>query len=161
METEGTARRFTPNTVAELVWEIAHVNLGWGRVRIANQLGLLGVFLAASTVRNILNRPKPPAAAEAAGEGVHVGDEPPEESPLSIRAPYPNSTWSIDKTSVLRWGLWPIHIFVAIDHFSRKVVAAVPLEGPNSGWVCGALEDAFRAFGPPRASHQRPRRCLH
>jgi putative transposase len=51
---------------------------------------------------------------------------------------------------VLRWGLWPIHIFVAIDHFSRKVVAAVPLEGPNAGWVCDALEEAFRAFGPPR-----------
>jgi putative transposase len=29
-------------------------------------------------------------------------------------------------------------------------VAAVPLEGPNAGWVCDALEEAFRAFGPPR-----------
>ncbi|MFC1609735.1 hypothetical protein ACFL6C_02140 [Myxococcota bacterium] len=48
----------TPNVVAQLVWDIARANLGWGRVRIANQLGLLGVFLAASTVKNILSRPK-------------------------------------------------------------------------------------------------------
>ncbi len=29
-------------------------------------------------------------------------------------------------------------------------MAAVPLEGPNAGWVCDALDEAFRAFGPPR-----------
>ncbi|MFC1611810.1 transposase family protein [Myxococcota bacterium] len=50
----------------------------------------------------------------------------------------------------LRWGLWPIHVLVAIDHFSRKVVRVAPLEGPNAGWVCDALEVAFRTFGPPR-----------
>jgi transposase len=109
-------RNRTPNQMAQLVWEIAKANLSWGRVRIANQLGLLDVFLAASTVRNILSRPKPPTAA---GEGVHVADEPRPDSQHTIRAPYPNSTWSIDKTSVLRWGLWPVHIFVAVDHFSR------------------------------------------
>ena len=46
--------------------------------------------------------------------------------------------------------MWPTYVFVAIDHFSRKVVAIVPLEGPNSGWTCDALEAAFRAFGSPR-----------
>ena len=25
-----------------------------------------------------------------------------------------------------------------------------PLEGPNAGWVCGALERAIRAYGPPK-----------
>ena len=59
---------------------------------------------------------------------------------------------------MLRWGLWPTHVFVAIDHFSRKVVATIPLEGPNAGWVCNALEQAFTAFGPPRhiISDQHP-----
>ena len=50
----------TPVDIASLVWDIARSNVRWGRVRISNQLGVLGVFLAASTVRNILNRPQPP-----------------------------------------------------------------------------------------------------
>jgi len=49
----------TPKEIASLVWEITKANVDWGRVRIANQLALLNIFIAASTVRNILNRPKP------------------------------------------------------------------------------------------------------
>ena len=49
----------TSDELALLVWNIAGNNIEWGRVRISNQLKLLGVFLAASTVRNILDRPKP------------------------------------------------------------------------------------------------------
>ena len=48
------------------------------------------------------------------------------------------------------WGLWPIHICVIIDHFSRKVVAAVPLEGPNAGWINNALEGAIEKYGVPK-----------
>jgi len=44
----------TPTEIATLVWEITKNNLSWGRIRIANQLKLLGIFLSASTVRNIL-----------------------------------------------------------------------------------------------------------
>jgi transposase len=49
----------TPTELAVLVWRIAKSNAGWGRFRVANQLKLLGIFLSASTVRNILNRPEP------------------------------------------------------------------------------------------------------
>ena len=45
----------TPIEIATLVWEITKANVSWGRVRIANQLGLLNIFISASTVRNILN----------------------------------------------------------------------------------------------------------
>ena len=38
---------------------------------------------------------------------------------------------------------------VAIDHFSRAVMAVVPLEGPNAGWVVDALEEAFAKHGAP------------
>jgi putative transposase len=48
------------------------------------------------------------------------------------------------------WGLWPIHICVVIDHFSRKVMATVPLEGPNAGWINNALESAIEKYGPPK-----------
>ena len=51
---------------------------------------------------------------------------------------------------VFCWGLWPIHVCVVIDHFSRKVVAAAPLEGPNAGWINNALERAIEKYGPPK-----------
>ena len=53
----------------------------------------------------------------------------------------------LDTTKVRCWGLWPIHVLVAIDHFSRKVVCLVPLEGPNAGWIVEALEQAMRKHG--------------
>ena len=51
---------------------------------------------------------------------------------------------------MLRWGLWPTWVLVAIDHYSRAVTAVVPLEGPNAGWVVEAMEAAFSRHGPPR-----------
>ena len=29
-------------------------------------------------------------------------------------------------------------------------MAVVPLEGPNAGWVVGAMEKAFLSHGPPK-----------
>jgi len=39
----------TPTDIATLVWEITQANLSWGRIRVANQIQLLGIFLSAST----------------------------------------------------------------------------------------------------------------
>jgi len=36
------------------------------------------------------------------------------------------------------------------DHFSRRVVAAWPLEGPNAAWIVEVLERAFSQHGNPR-----------
>ena len=47
-------------------------------------------------------------------------------------------------------GLWKIYVLVSIDHFSRKVVAVSPLEGPSTGFVINALEAAFEFFGSPK-----------
>jgi hypothetical protein len=49
----------TPLEIAILIWEITKSNIDWGRVRIANHLALLNIFISASTVHNILNRSKP------------------------------------------------------------------------------------------------------
>jgi putative transposase len=137
----------TSDELALWVWRIAGDNIEWGRVRIANQLKMLGVFLAASTVRNILDRPKPKEPSPAKCSGNH---EVQDENGCRIPARYPNHLWSVDLTEVYYWGLWKIHVFVAIDHFSRKVVSVTPLEGPNAGWVINALEAAFAQFGVPK-----------
>ena len=72
------------------------------------------------------------------------------EKGCRIPAWYPNHLWSIDLTEVYYWGLWKIYVLVAIDHFSRKVVAVTPLEGPNTGFVINALETAFENIGKPK-----------
>ncbi len=136
----------TPRQIASLVWEITKANISWGRFRIANQLGLLNIFLSASTVRNILNRPKPPKQPVSQPEPKKTEDE----QARSIPAWYPNHVWSIDTTMVFCWGLWPIDICVVIDHYSRKVMAAIPLEGPNAGWINNALESTIEKYGPPK-----------
>ena len=49
-----------------------------------------------------------------------------------------------------RWRIWPTWTLVAADHFSTMVTAVCPLEGPNAGWVVGAMEDAFAQHGAPQ-----------
>ncbi|NQT01124.1 MAG: DDE-type integrase/transposase/recombinase, partial [Planctomycetes bacterium] len=137
----------TPLEIASLVWEITKSNINWGRIRIANQLAMLNIFISASTVRNILNRPKPRKAP--------VSSTIPKKTEgktefRSIPAWYPNHVWSVETTMVLCWGLWPIHIFVVIDHFSRKVMSVTPLEGPNAGWINNALESAMEEHDAPK-----------
>jgi len=136
----------TPLEITVLIWEITKSNIDWGRVRIANQLALLNIFISASTVRNILNRPKPRKTPESSAKPKKTEDI----RERSIPAWYPNHVWSIDTTMVFCWGLWPIDICVVIDHLSRKVMAAVPLEGPNAGWINNALESAIEEYGPPK-----------
>ena len=138
----------TPESLAALVWRISKDNIDQGRVRIiANQLKLLNIFLAASTVRNILQRPKPikPPMKKCSGRSVIKN-----KNGCRIPAWYPNHLWSVDLTEVYYWGLWKIYILVAIDHFSRKVVAATPLEGPNTGFAINALEEALVNSGSPK-----------
>ena len=141
-----TSSNKTPMEIASLVWKITKANISWGRVRIANQLGLLNIFISASTVRNILNRPKPPKPS--------ISQTKPKAKDKtevrSIPAWYPNHVWSIDTTMVFCWGLWPIHICVVIGHFSRKVMAAIPPEGPNAGWINNSLESAIEKYGAPK-----------
>ena len=136
--------RKTPTELARVIWDIFEANPHFGRNRIANTIWLLGVFVAASTVRNVLLRPKPRTAPSAA----KAQDAP--ATPREIVARYPNHVWSVDRTRMLRWGLWPTWLLVAVDHLSRAVMAVVPLEGSNAGWVVDALEEAFSRHGPPK-----------
>ena len=106
----------------------------------------MNIFISASTVRNILNRPKPRKTPDSAAKPKKAK----EVKERSIPAWYPNHVWSIDTTMVCCWGLWPIHICVVIDHFSRKVMVAAPLEGPNAGWIIDVLEGAFEKHGAPK-----------
>jgi hypothetical protein len=113
-------------------------------VRIANQLRVLGIFVAPSTVQNLLNRPTPPPTGE---EEPVVGRR---LSWRSIPAFCPNHVWSADVTRVLLWGLWPADVLVNIDHFSRKLMLVRPMVSLSSQTICVAFEEALRAVGPPK-----------
>ena len=136
--------RKTPAQLAPLIWDIFESNPHFGRNRIAMTLWTLGVFVAASTVRNILLRPKPRRAAPQAATRKEEG------KPREITAGYPNHVWSVDRTRVCRWGLWPTWVLVGVDHYSRMVTTACSLGGPNAGWVVDALDDAFVRYRPPK-----------
>jgi putative transposase len=135
----------TPREIAELIWEIFRQNPLWGRHRIAMTLWGLGVFVAASTARSILLRPRPKGLSPRTAKAV-TG----EVKPRQIVARYPNHVWSVDRTRVWRWHIFPTWLLVAIDHFSRAVMAVVPLEGPNAGWAVDVLEEAFLRHGTPK-----------
>jgi putative transposase len=137
----------TPESLAALVWRISKDNINWGRVRISNQLKLLNIFLAASTVRNILQRAKPKDLPPLSSSKKPVVRN---EKGCRIPAWHSNHLWSVDLTEVYYWGLWKIYVLVAIDHFSRKVVAVTPLESPNTGAVIDALDIAFEISGKPK-----------
>ena len=127
----------TPRDLARLVWEMFTANPHWGRRRIAMTIQALGTFIAASTVRDILLRPrlKPVPAARPAVQQTRG-----EFAPRQIVARYPNHVWSVDLTRVYRWGLWPTSVLVAIDHFSREVVTVTASARPTAVWGCHSGE---------------------
>jgi transposase InsO family protein len=137
--------RKTPAELARMIWSVFEANPHFGRNRIAMTMWTLGVFVAASTVRNILLRPKPrraPPQAAAVRKQEH--------QPREMIALYPNHVWSVDRTRVWRWRIWPTWVLVAVDHYSRMVTATCALEGPNAGWATDALDDAFVRHGAPK-----------
>ena len=102
----STPNNKTPLEIAALVWEITKANVIWGRMRVANQLSLLNIFLSASTVRNILNRPKPRKSPKSASKPKKAEDE----IARSIPTWYPNHVWSIDTTKVNSWEIGRAHV---------------------------------------------------
>ena len=135
----------TPREIPELIWEIFRQNPMWGRHRIAMTVWGLKVFVAASTVRNILQRARPTRAS------AHVAvAEKATENPCQIVARYPNHVWSVDRTRVYRWRIWPTWTLVAVDHYSRMVTTACALGAPNASWIVDSLESAFFRHGPPK-----------
>jgi len=142
-KTKKESLRKTPWEIAGMIWDIFEANPHFGRHRIAMILWALGVFVAASTVRDVLLRPKPRTAPAAAQQA------PQKQLPRQIVTRHPNHVWSVDRTRVWRWRVWPTWVLAAIDHHSRRIMALCPLEGPNAGWVIDALEQAFSRHGPP------------
>lgn len=143
----GEPANKTPADLARLIWAMFAANPHWGRRTIAMTIQALGVFIAASTVRNVLLRPRPrplPAATAAA--------QPlPEERPARhVPARYPNHVWSVDRTRVWHWGVWPTWVLVALDHYSRKVMVADSEGAQDTHSIAEALQQAFRRHGAPK-----------
>ena len=76
--------RKTPAELARLIWDVFAANPHFGRHRIANVLWLLGVFVAASTVRNVLMRTRPRGTSAA------FAAKPASAAPCQVVASYPN-----------------------------------------------------------------------
>jgi hypothetical protein len=76
--------RKTSRDIARMIWEIFEANPDFARQRTANTVWLLGVFLAGSTVRNVLVQAKPGRAPAGAKAKAAL------PAPREIVARYPN-----------------------------------------------------------------------
>jgi len=107
-------------------------------------LWALGIFMAASTVRNILLSPRPKEASPGAAKTA-VG----KPAKRQIVARYSNHVWSIDRTRVYRWRIWPTWVLVAIDHYSRQVVATRHWKDPMAAGSPRAWKARSAVTAPP------------
>jgi transposase len=81
----------TPRETAELIWGSFQQDPMWGKERIAMTLWGLGVFIGASTVRNILRRPRPRRSSPEVAVAERFN-----ASPRQAVARYPNHVWSVE-----------------------------------------------------------------
>ena len=140
----------TPRELARLIWQMFGASPQWGKRRIAMTIRALGVFIAASTVRNVLLRPRPRDKAPTAAILPAAAQMPTQRAARQTVAPYPNHVWSVDVTRVYRWGLWPTPVVVAIDHFSRRVTTVTAAFRSSGAWTATAVQAAFERCGAPR-----------
>ncbi|MEW6352243.1 MAG: hypothetical protein AB1646_24590 [Thermodesulfobacteriota bacterium] len=63
-------------------------------------------------------------------------------------ADHPNHVWSADLSTVRTWIFFRTEALAVIDHFSRKLVALVPLR--NADTIVAALKTAFQLNGCPK-----------
>ncbi|MEK7448080.1 MAG: DDE-type integrase/transposase/recombinase [Planctomycetota bacterium] len=136
-----TSPNRTPVRITSLIWEIHQDNPHWGRWKIALAIWKIGVYVSPSTVRNILNSPKPDYRRPNN-----------KEKPVKAKAingKYPNHIWSVDLTTVYVW-FKPLYILAVIDHFSRKTITLVTTFNPTAEWTINNLKTAILKYGQPK-----------
>ncbi|MFH1231023.1 MAG: DDE-type integrase/transposase/recombinase [Planctomycetota bacterium] len=131
----------TPVSIAMLIWEIHKDNPHWGRWKIALAIWKIGVYVSPSTVRNILNTPKP---------DYHTPKKKEERIKMrAINGKYPNHIWSIDLTTVYVF-FRPLYILAILDHYSRKVMTLATTFNPTSNWVIRNIGQIIEHYGKPK-----------
>lgn len=130
----------TPVSIAELIYQIHQDNPHWGRWKIALSIWKIGVYVSPSTVRNILNVPKPDYRRPETETKIKL---------RSINGKYPNHVWSIDLTTVYIF-LRPLYILAVLDHYSRKALVLASTFNPTAGWVVGQLKVIAVRYGRPK-----------
>lgn len=137
----------TPHEVVKQVWQIHLNNPAFGKLRIAQILWRLCIFISPNTVKNILNRPKPrPSYSKKPRKPVS-----PETHDRTITASKTNNLWSIDLTPTMI-GPYQCSILAIIDHFSRKLIHINFFFGePGAEWIINNLKYAIYEYACPKS----------
>jgi len=147
--------RKTPAEIARLIWDIFEANPHFGRHRIAMTMWALRIFVAASTVRNVLLRPAPPKAPATAAVKVAT------TTPRQIVARYPNHVWSVDRTAGMALAC-VAHLGAAGN---RPLLADGDYDLPAGGAECRLGNDRARVRVCPlrhtQVHHHRPGVSVH
>jgi len=148
-----------PDFVGYLVRRLRTLCPSLGKVKIAQVLARAGLHLAPTTVRRMVEAPRPPKSRLAHRAVRRV-----------LTARYPNHVWHVDLTTVptalgfwIPWvpfakpQRWPCcwWVALAVDHFSRKVTGFAVYRGePSSMAIRRFLERVFWRVG------QQPRHLI-
>jgi transposase InsO family protein len=135
----------TRHEIAKQVWQMHDDNPNWGRWKITQSLWLCGIFIAPSTVRNILKRERPKLNYS------RLPQKPRDDSPhnKTINGKRSDYLWSIDLCSIMV-GAYQSYILAIIDHFSRKIIhTAFSLGQPSTEWVINNLRYAISEYNCP------------
>lgn len=123
----------TDPEIVRIIWKIKGNNNTWGRLRISYQLFLLGIIISPSTVRNYLNKPKPPETKKQKKKKQNDNKESAKTG--KIKAKYPNHIWMCDFTTVKIFFFY-VYVFFIIDVYSRKIIYYnINPWNPSSYWT--------------------------
>jgi putative transposase len=159
------------DAAVELVHHLHDTAPGLGRRKKAEVLLRAGLHLAASTVRRMLERPRPkrPTSPPPEPESPGPGDENERTAapaPRVVKAKRPHHVWHVDLTTIpigppgrdywAPW--WPFsivlcwllswHIVLVLDHFTRALLTfQLVRREPSASDVCATLDDAVLRAG--------------
>ena len=159
------------DAAVELMHHLHETAPSLGRCKKADVLLRAGLHLAASTVRRMLERPRPKPPTSLPPEPESPGPDDAKRdaatpAPRVVKAERPHHVWHVDLTTIpigppgrgcwTPW--WPFsivlcwllswHLVLVLDHFTRSLLAfRLVRREPSSSDVCAALDDAVLHAG--------------
>lgn len=125
-----TAPRRTPDTVRQLVVDMASANPRWGSLRITGELARNGLLVSRRTVQRILSREWPRGRPRAG------------QSWRTFLANHAAGTWACDFFTLTTLGFKRLHVLYFVRLDAREVVHANVTAHPTAAWTVQQLRNA-------------------
>ncbi|MCH7601928.1 MAG: transposase [Planctomycetes bacterium] len=129
-----TGRPKVPLEVRELIRRMSHDNSTWGVPRIKDELTLLGIHVAESTIRKYRVR----------------GKKPPSQTWRSFLKNHVKDIAAIDFFTVHTIGFRVLYCFIVLRHDRRRIVHINVTTHPTAAWTAQQIINAFPFDDAPK-----------